>query len=963
MHRLLRSAPASALALALAFGSPAHALSVPFFGKAKPQAAAAIPVPAGAWAHEASDLSPDPQVRFGRLPNGMGYALMKNATPSGQASLRLRVDAGSLMETDAQQGLAHFLEHMAFNGSENVPEGEMTKILERLGLAFGADTNASTAWTETVYKLDLPQTGDDIVDASLMLLRETAGNLSLAPAAVDRERGVVLAEERARDTPGYRVFKLREAFLLQGQLASRRLPIGKVEVIQGAPAGALGDFYSRYYRPERTVLVAVGDFDLDAMEGKIRARFSDWRAKGPRGAEPILGLPAARRLDAMVAVEPGAPLTIQLSWLNPPDLRPDTRAKAAEGLVERLGLAVLNRRLERLARADAPPFIGAAAHKGDEFRSAELTSLQVRAEPETWNTALTAAEHEYRRLLQYGVRQDELDREVQEMRTGFQAAVAAAATRRTPYLANVIAGAVDAREVVRSPAQDLALFDELIKGVTPDAVGKAMRAAFAGSGPLIFVATPRPLEAGDEAVEAAFKAAAAKPVDPPTADVVKSWPYESFGPPGAVAVRQEVTDLDAVFVRFANGVRLTVKPTRFRDDQIMVSARIGDGRRNLTWPGANVAWMAGQAFTEGGLKQLSMEELERIMAPRIVGAGLTIDDDAFVLSGTTRPEDFDAQMQLLTAYLTEPGFRPEAFNRWRTLGGTLKDQYEATPGGVLRRDLAQLLRSGDARWAFPGTAEMASSKLEDLKALLARVSPSEPIEVVIVGDIAVERAIAAAAATFGALPAAPNPQARSTKPIAFPSPVAQTVTLTHKGRPDQAMGYVAWPTDDFFADVNRSRAVRVLGYVMQLRLTDQLRETQGASYSPSADSSASYVFDRYGFLAASVELPPAKLDAFFADVDKIAADLRDRDVGADELERAKASRIQALEKSKETNEYWLSALSGAQADPRRLDAVRSSVAGLQRITAADVRKAAQTYLDPARAWRLKITPEGKGSGR
>lgn len=952
--------PAFAVALALALQSPAQSagFSIPFRGKSQPAAAATTPVRTSVWAHEVSDLAPDPQVRFGRLPNGMGYALMKNATPTGQASLRMRIDAGSLMESDAQQGLAHFLEHMAFNGSKNVPEGEMIKILERHGLSFGADTNASTSWTETIYKLDLPQTDEDTVDTSLMLLRETAGNLLIAPEAVERERGIILSEERARDTPAYRVFKKRETFLLKDRLAARRLPIGQVDVIRSAQAPLLADFYARYYRPERTTLVAVGDFDVDAMEAKIKARFSDWKGVGKPGGEPDLGALEPRGEEALVAVEPGAPLTIQLTWLNPAELGPDTREQTRKSLLERLGLAVLNRRLERLARSDAPPFIGAGANKGDEFRSAEVTTIQVRAEPETWKAALVAAEHEQRRLIQYGVRQDELDREIEEFRTGLQARATAAATRRTPALAEMIADSVDSREVVRSPAQDLELFDALVKGLTAETVSTSVRAAFTGQGPLIFLSTPTPIEGDAAAVQAAYKEAALKDVDAPTADAVKAWPYVGFGAPGQVVERKEVSDLDAVFVRFKNGVRLTVKPTKFRDDQIMVSVRVGDGRRNLG-AGVNVAWMAGQAFSEGGLKQLSTEELERIMAPRIVGAGLGIDDDAFILSGTTRPEDFTIQLQLLTAYLTEPGFRPEAFARWRTLGGTLGEQYEATPGGVLRRDLPTLIRSGDRRWAFPSKAEIAQSKPDDLRALLAGVNPAEPIELVIVGDVGIDKAIDEVAATFGALTRPPQPKDAADIPVAFPAASAEAVTLLHKGRADQAMGYLAWPTDDFFKDINRTRAVRVLGYVMQLRLTDQLRETQGATYSPSADSSASYVFPGFGFLSASVEMPPAKLDGFFADVEKIAADLRQKEVTADELARAKASRVQALLKAQQTNEYWIGGLSGAQTDARRLDAVRSAVSGLERVSAADVKAAAQLYLEPAKEWRLKVVPAVK----
>ena len=188
---------------------------------------------------------------------------------------------------------------MAFNGSKAVPDGEMVKILERLGLAFGADTNASTSFDDTVYKLDLPKTDDDTVDTSLMLLRETAGDLTLLETAVDRERGVVLSEERARDTPAWRIFKARLGFLLEGQRPPLRYPIGDVAVIQKAGRAQIADFYRRYYRPERATLIAVGDFDVAAMEAKIQAAFGGWRVTGPAGGDRDLGPVEKRGLAAL----------------------------------------------------------------------------------------------------------------------------------------------------------------------------------------------------------------------------------------------------------------------------------------------------------------------------------------------------------------------------------------------------------------------------------------------------------------------------------------------------------------------------------------------------------------------------------------------------------------------------------------------------------------------------------------
>ena len=259
-------------------------------------AAAALAGPAPAWPQVGSDLAPEPGVVFGVLPNGMRYALKHNATPAGQTSLRLRIGSGALEESDDQQGLAHVLEHMSFNGSTHVPAGEMIKILQRKGLAFGPDTNAETEWSQTVYMLDLPKSGNDMLDTGLMLLRETAGELTLDDKALTPERGVVLSEERLRDTPEYRAEKATIEFMLLGQLAARRFPIGKVDVIEHAPITLLRDYYQANYRPDRATLIAVGDFDPAEMEAKIKARFSDWRpaAGATEAPDPDLGAVAAR---------------------------------------------------------------------------------------------------------------------------------------------------------------------------------------------------------------------------------------------------------------------------------------------------------------------------------------------------------------------------------------------------------------------------------------------------------------------------------------------------------------------------------------------------------------------------------------------------------------------------------------------------------------------------------------------
>ncbi len=387
-----------------------------------------------------------------------------------------------------------------------------------------------------------------------------------------------------------------------------------------------------------------------------------------------------------------------------------------------------------------------------------------------------------------------------------------------------------------------------------------------------------------------------------------------------------------------------------------VEVRVGNGYLDLPRDRQALVWAGGLEYIEGGLNQLTAQELEQTLASTVYGAALSVDDDAFVLSGRTRPQDFRRQVDVLAAYLNDPAWRPEPFERVRGYGIGLMAQLNSTPGGVFSREGQALLRSGDIRWRFPTTEDFRAAKLETLRAALSGMNRG-PIEVIVVGDISVDTAVEEVAATFGALPPAvtPPPEAAA---VRFPAATPEPVRLTHKGRADQAMAMVAWPGVDFAGHPQEARKLRMLQLVLELRLIDELRERQGVTYSPDSDLEASWAFPGYGYVSASVQAPPDKLEAFFQAVAAIAKDLRDHPITADEMERARKPRVEAITKAQSTNEYWMAQLEGAQTDPRRLDAIRATISGLERVTAADVQAAAQQYMRDDKAWRMVIVPEG-----
>ena len=472
--------------------------------------------------------------------------------------------------------------------------------------------------------------------------------------------------------------------------------------------------------------------------------------------------------------------------------------------------------------------------------------------------------------------------------------------------------------------------------------------------------SPKPIAGGQDAVLAAYQASTQVPVTAPSAQAALSWPYPTFGTPGQIVETREVADLDTVFYRFANGVRLTVKPTKFKADEVMIRVNIGAGRTGLSKTRTSPAWSTG-AFIEGGLAKITAEDMEQVLAKRLYGARLAVADDALVLSGETRPADLDVELQVLAAYVADPGWRPEAFQRLKASVKTLHDQYEATDGGVMARDVQGLIHNGDPRWAFPTRQELAEVTLPDLKSLITPDLATGALDIVIIGDISPEKAADLVAQTFAALPPrspTPAPSAAQ-REVKFPAPTAAPLTRTHKGRADQATAYLAWPTPDFYANPQAARDDAVMAAVLQLRLIDELREKQGATYSPQVASNHSLVWPGWGVLAVTLEVPPAKLAGVAADIQRIAADLRDHPPTADELMRAKKPRLDNLIKARETNAYWLSELSGADADPRRLDNIRAILPGTERVTAQDVQAAARRILRPETLWRLEVRPEGQ----
>ena len=632
----------------------------------------------------------------------------------------------------------------------------------------------------------------------------------------------------------------------------------------------------------------------------------------------------------------------------------NSKEKRRSDLLNRLGLAVLRRRFAKLARSETPPFLGANATFDNLLRSAKVASVIAASTPEGWRRALAALDEEQRRIVQFGIRQDELDQAIAEFRKSYENAAASAATRRTKDLARSLIAAIDQQFVFTSPADNLERFESCVNDLTVAEVNASLGRIFEGEGPLVLLKGPVSLEGGDEAVAEEYRKSHAVEVEAPAPEAVMQWAYEAFGNPSSVVERREISDLGASAFTYANGVRLTVKPTRFRAGNVLVRARIGNGR--LDMPTESSVWLTG-AFIGAGLSAIGEQDMARVLASKVYAAQLRVIDDAFLLDGRTRPQDLDAQLQVLAAYVSDPAYRPEAIERARARKLAHLLQLEATPAGVEARDCARLLRGDDPRWGEPSRQEVEAAKAEALRALMDRPLSSGAIEVTIIGDITAEGASEAVAATFGAL--SPRPASsvlNCPSSVCFPGASLSPVELTHKGRANSALAYLAWPAQDFFADMQGSRALILAADVLRNRLMDQVRVAEGATYSVQAGAFLSDSLAGYGYTWTKVETPPKKIASFYDNVSRITGDMVQNGVTADELSRAKTPKIESLKKAELSNDHWLQTLSGTHADPRRLEMARTKIAGYEDVTAEDIRSAVAAYLIDDRAWRLVVLP-------
>jgi zinc protease len=911
-----------------------------------------------AWPHEGSDLPRDASVTYGTLSNGLRYVIQPTKSQPGQASLRLLVDVGSLYERDDEQGLAHFLEHMAFNGMRRFPAGQTIEHFQRMGMSFGAHNNAETSFETTTYIMNLPRAGVDETGEVLKYFRDVLDGMNLDAQEIEKERGIILREMSSSNTAALRTLRAGLEYALPETLYPRRFPIGAAASIAKLPRERFVEFYNAWYRPERATVIAVGDFNVAEVRRLIEREFADARGRGaPRAVQDFGCVTTGQGVTARWAtVRDSSATTVSICNYRSATKKLDTVATQQKDLVETLGQLMLKLRLNKLTDQADSVISGPSVDQTTLSHRFTETSISANCEPAKSLEAVALLETELRRALQHGFSTEEFAEVSLLLKKGMARLVAQADSQTPSELANELVQSLIKNTVTMSPAQGERLLLELFQKVDAAACTEALRATWKNNDLRILVCSNQdaPAKIHDQLIEA-FKKSQLTAVAAPQAVANNTWAYTDFGAPGKIVERKQVADLDFLQAKLANNVRLNIKRTEFVKDAVNVAINFGGGLLDMPADKPGLVPFTKHVFINGGLRKHPLEELNRAVADKNVRIDFAIDEEAFLLAGRCSKADLETQLQLCMAYLTDAVFRPEAAANYQKSADSQYPQLENSIEGLCQRRVANFFRGGDARFGMPDRETLRARNVEEARTVLAKPLGQGYMEVTIVGDVDPEQVLEFACKTLGTLPEreAVKPAYEQQRIVRFPKPQVQNFSFVSDAV--RAMIVVAWPTADA-RNYARSIQLGMLSEILNDRLRVKIREELGAAYTPVAYSHESSALTDYGLISAEMLVEPNQAAELSKLVTEIAAELGKVSISDDEFSRVLKVKQSNMEQAVRGNGYWMSVLCHCQTQPQLLDDARQLAEIYRKTTKADLQALAQTYLTADRAAIVTLIP-------
>lgn len=903
----------------------------------------------------------DPQITIGKFPNGIRYYIRPNKKPEKRAELRLVIKAGSILEDDDQQGLAHLVEHMAFNGTKNFPKNKTIEFMESLGMRFGADVNAYTSFDETVYMLTVPTDKPEMMDKAMLILEDWAHNLSFDPAEIEKERGVVMEEWRLGQGANMRMLQKIFPVVLKGSRYADRLPIGKPEIIQNGKAERLKQFYTDWYRPDLMAVVAVGDFDKVAVEKMITAHFASIPAAAKPKPRPQFDVPDHAETQYAIATDKEASGTvIELETLLPS--RPQkTVADYRQQTVDGLFSGMLSARFTEITQQPNAPFINAGAGRNNFFaKSKDTATLIALVKEDGIERGLEALLSEAERVARFGFTASELERQKQNILRNYeQYALEKENTESGDRASEYIRNFLD-EEPLPSPDHEFDLQKRFLPGITLDEVNKLAKEWFPDRNRMVIVEAPEKagLVIPDQAkLAAVIKSAATKDLKAYVDSATGTTLLESAPAPGAVTKTSTRENLGITEWELSNGVKVILKPTNFKEDEIVFRATSPGGTSLASDADYITASSATQVVSAGGVGKFSIVDLEKMMSGKIANVTPFINEVQEGLTGNSSKKDLETMFQLIYLRFTEPRADANAFSVQTAQLKTLLANQSAVPEFSFSKALMAARYQNHFRRQLATTETIDKWNLDKSLAFYKdRFADASDFTFLFVGSFDVQTIKPLVEKYLGSLPSIRRKE--TWKDVGVRTPNEVVVKRVEKGVEPKSISAIVFSGPFEYNQTNRV-AIRAMSEILQRRLLETIREELSGTYGINATPTYQRIPNSEYAITITFGSAPDRTEALIKRIFQEIEAFKTNGPTDQQLTDEKETLLREFETSSKQNSYLLGQLSA------RYD-VGDDPAGVwmvpdyyKKIDKAMIIEAAKTYLNTNRYVEVMLFPEKK----
>ena len=914
-----------------------------------------------AVAQQETPLPTDPRLVTGTLDNGLAYIIRRHATPPGRASIWLHVSTGSMNETEKQRGLAHFLEHMAFNGSENFAPGTVIDFFQSMGMSFGVHQNAFTIFDKTVYQLALPDVKPETLDKGLLFLSDVAFRLKLLPEEIEKERQII-QEERVANLGGMqRVFDVLLESYSPGSLFGRRLPIGLKETIDSVSRDDFVEYYNTRYVPGNMTLMVVADVDPAMVEEHVKAHFSEGKkADVPADQDP--GVKVTGEARAIVVTDKELAIAqVAITRVGPVGPPVTTVEGLRRQSVRVMGTQAFNRRMRRKVSEGSVAFFSGSAGVSDDFRAIRLVEVSATCEPARWRQSLTQIGEELRRASLHGFTAQEIDDVRKEMLSQAERAVQVEATVPAQAILSVMDDSLGDGEPIMSAEQYSSVLHELLPTITPEEVNAKFAAQMdPGEGAALFILA---MPAGDgvpterELLGLGREALRVSPESELGPERAESLMAERPAP-GKV-VEESLDEASQAWSGWlSNGVRFHYRFMDYRKDQVGVTVLLAGGELQETPATRGVAEAAALAWQRAATSKLSSSDVRDLMVGKKVSVqGRSgVDTMAVTISGS--PADLETGFELAHLLLTDPVVEGPAFDVWKAQQTQfLEFRRKSIEMVSLDTFYDAIYPKGEARLR-PLTAEQIDAMTrEKAQAFLGGIIASAPVEVTVVGDIPRERAMELVTTYFGSLP----PRERITdktlddlRDVEVPEgPITRAATLDTQT--DKAVVISGFFGPEI-TDVEDKRLLAAACRILSTRMIESLREEKQLVYSIGMQSSPGVELPGFGTVYAISDTSPDKVGALQEAITAMLDEFARSGPTEEEMTVMKKQMANTLEESMREPTYWSRAMSSSTYRGTSLEQAAQEAGAYAPMTAERVRDVFVRYYRPEGVFRISVSP-------